>query len=146
MSDEKFDEKDMEKREEKSPEEKSWDEKYRRDPLSALVWPAILIWAGLVLLANNLGLLSGFRGLPSERFFFQVETWGLIFIGAGVILLIEVVIRLVMPVYRRDVGGTLFLGILFIAIGLGNTIGWNFIWPLILIGLGLSIVLRGISR
>lgn len=146
MSDEKFDEKEMEKREEKAPEEKSWDEKYRRDPLSALVWPAILIWAGLVLLANNLGLLSGLRDLPSDRFFFQFETWGLIFIGAGVILLIEVVIRLVMPVYRRDVGGTLFLGILFLAIGLGNTFSWNYIWPLILIGLGLSIVLRGIRR
>ncbi len=146
MSDEKFDEKEMEKREEKAPQEKSWEEKYRRDPLSALVWPAILIWAGLVLLANNLGLLSGLRDISGGRFFFQVETWGLIFIGAGVILLIEVLIRLAMPVYRQDVGGTLFLGIIFIAIGLGNIIGWNLIWPLVLIGLGLSIVLRGISR
>ncbi len=146
MPDEKFDEKEMEKRDEKTPEEKSWDEKYRRDPLSAVVWPAILIWAGLVLLANNLGFLDNLRGLSGGRFFFQVEIWGIIFIGAGVILLIEAVIRLMMPVYRRDVGGTLFLGILFIAIGLGNTIGWNFIWPLILIGLGLSIVVRGINR
>jgi len=142
MSDEKFDEKNMEKREEKSPEEKSWDEKYRRDPLSALVWPAILIWAGLVLLANNLGLLSGLRGQTSGWFFFGVDVWGLIFIGAGVILLIEVVIRLMMPVYRRDVGGTLFLGFLFLAIGLGNIVSWNFIWPLFLIGLGLAIVIR----
>jgi hypothetical protein len=146
MPDEKFDEKELEKRDEKTPEEKSWDEKYRRDPLSAVVWPAILIWAGLVLLANNLGFLDNLRGLSGDRFFFQVEIWGIIFIGAGVILLIEAVIRLMMPVYRRDVGGTLFLGILFIAIGLGNTIGWNFIWPLILIGLGLSIVVRGINR
>jgi len=146
MPDEKFDEKELEKRDEKTPEEKSWDEKYRRDPLSAVVWPAILIWAGLVLLANNLGFLDNLRGLSGGRFFFQVEIWGIIFIGAGVILLIEAVIRLMMPVYRRDVGGTLFLGILFIAIGLGNTIGWNFIWPLILIGLGLSIVVRGINR
>jgi hypothetical protein len=150
MPDEKFDEKELEKREEKSPEEKSWDEKYRRDPLGALVWPAILIWAGLVLLAGNLGFLDSLRrtarNFPGGQFFFQVETWGLIFIGAGVIVLIEVVIRLLMPVYRRDIGGTLFFAILLIAIGLGNMVGWNFIWPLILIGLGLSIVLRAISR
>jgi hypothetical protein len=61
-------------------------------------------------------------------------------------VLIEVVVRLLMPVYRRDVGGTLFFAILLIAIGLGNVIGWNFIWPLILIGLGLSVVVRALSR
>ena len=47
MPDEKFDEKEREKQEEKTAE-KSFDEKYRRDPLSAIIWAAILIWAGVL--------------------------------------------------------------------------------------------------
>jgi hypothetical protein len=58
--DEKFNEKEMQKQEEKSAEEKtayekSYEEKYRRDPLGTLIWAIILIWAGLVWLANNFG-------------------------------------------------------------------------------------------
>ena len=44
------DEKDLQKQEEKSVEEK-----WSRDPLGALTWAAILIWAGVVLLAANFG-------------------------------------------------------------------------------------------
>ena len=58
MADEKFDEKEQEKREEKSPEEKNWEEKYRRDPLGSVIWACILIWAGLVFLADNLKLID----------------------------------------------------------------------------------------
>jgi len=47
--DEKFDEKDREKREEKSSEEKSSEEKWQRDPLSAVIWALILI-PGLIAL------------------------------------------------------------------------------------------------
>ena len=60
--DEKFDEKELEKREEKSSEdEKSWEEKWQRDPVNTAVWALIFIWAGLVLLAENLGLLDAIR-------------------------------------------------------------------------------------
>jgi low affinity Fe/Cu permease len=129
------DEKEEEKRAEKEEkEEKNWDEKWRRDPLSALVWAAILIWAGLVLLANNLNLLVRFEGL---------DVWGLIFIGAGLIVLLEVVVRLLVPDYRRPVTGTLIFGIILLAIGLGNLVDWGLIWPLVLIIIGVSIVVRG---
>ena len=146
MPDEKFDEKDAEKREEKSPQEKSWDEKGRNDPLGTITWAVILVWAGLVLLAANLGWLGqigrSIPGLPLA----QVGAWSVIFAGAGVILLIEVVIRLLLPAYRRPVGGSIFLGLIFIGIGLGDIWGWNVVWPLILIGLGLTILLRGMWR
>lgn len=152
MGNEKFDEKEMEKREEKAPEEKSTEEKWRRDPISAIEWAAILVWAGLVLLANNLGFLNivGPPGLPSDGqpggFLAAAGVWGLISLGAGGILLLGVLARLLLPEYRRPVGGSLLLGFILIGIGLGNVFGWDITWPLILIGIGLIVLLRGFIR
>jgi hypothetical protein len=122
----------LEKQEEK--EEKSWDEKWRRDPLSAAIWAGILVWAGLVFLADNLGLLARIE---------RLDAWGLIFIGAGLLVLLEVVVRSLIPDYRRPVTGTLIFGIILLGIGLGDVIGWGAIWPVVLIIIGLSILVRG---
>jgi hypothetical protein len=144
MADEKFDEKDREKRDEKSAEEK-----WRRDPLGALVWAAILIWAGLVFLANNLGYLDTLPRVPSDGpawFLGGSGAWSLVLLGAGVIILGEVVIRLLVPAYRQPVTGSIIFAVILIGLGLGNLTNWNLIWPLILIGLGLSFLLRGFTR
>ena len=149
MTDEKFDEKAMEKREEKSPQEKSWDEKYRRDPLSGIVWALILIWAGVVFLVANMGLLDQWMQTDVRLPIFVSRlggAWPIVLIGAAVILFGEVVIRLLIPIYRRPVGGTLFLAILFIAIALGDLISWSIVGPVILIALGLWIILRSLMR
>jgi hypothetical protein len=148
MPDEKFDEKEREKQEEKTAE-KTWDEKYHRDPLSAIVWAGILIWAGLVFLADNLGFLSGMRARASDLpglSIIGLEAWPVIFLGAGAILLIEALVRLTVPDYRRPVGGGLFMAAIFFGIGLGGIFGWNVTWPLILIALGLATLLRGFWR
>lgn len=135
------DEKEEEKKHEK-------EEKSRSDPLSAMVWGAIFIWAGLVLLADNLGYLGGL-GLRGDTvpgvFPFRISTWGLIFAGAGVIILLEVAVRLVMPEYRRHVIGSIIVGFVFIGIGLGNLISWNVIWALVLIIIGVLILLRALG-
>ena len=146
QSEEKAEEKDREKREEKSAEEK-----YRRDPLSAIIWAFILIWAGVVLLADNLGYLDQIRSalaVESPAWLEQIGAgaWQLIFLGAGVILLFEVLLRLIVPSYRRSVTGTLILAFVFIGIGLGNLISWYIIWPLILIATGLSIIFRAFTH
>jgi hypothetical protein len=136
-------EKELGKRDEKSAEEK-----WRRDPLGSVTWAAILIWAGLVFLADNLGFLDALRfGRGEEEFFFLGPgVWSLVLIGAGGLLLLEVVIRLLVPAYRQAIGGSLFLGLLFIGLGLSNWIGWELLWPFILIAIGLSIVLRSLFR
>ena len=149
--DEKFDEKDLEKREEKSPDEKQWEEKSRRDPLSAVIWALILVWAGVVFLASNLGwldsLLRRTSDIPGMGFLTRlVDAWPVVLIGAGVILLGEVVVRLVVPAYRGPVTGTAIFAVILIAIGLGDLINWNLLWPIILIALGLSVLLRGLKR
>ncbi len=127
----------QEEKEEKEREEKSWEEKWRSDPVNAAAWAAMLIWAGLVLLAGNAGLLDRLEPL---------STWNLIFAGAGVIVLLEAVVRLLMPVYRRPVVGTVIFGLILLAIGLGELVSWNAIWPLILIILGVSLLVRGLMR
>jgi len=146
---EKAEEKEVEKRDEKQ-DEKSVEEKYRRDPVSATVWAIILIWTGVVFLADNLGWLSAFRTqniFPGTNIpFMGLGAWSLVFTGAGVILLLEVIFRLSVPAYRGPVGGTLVLAAVFLGIGLGNIFGWNVVWPLILIALGLSFLVRGLLR
>lgn len=136
-------------RDEKEEKQHEKEEKGRSDSLSAATWGAIIIWAGLVFLADSLGLLTGLsdRGIPFPgRFiFFRFETWALIFLGAGVIILLEVLLRLVLPDFRRPVAGNVILAIVFLGIGLGNLISWNVIWPLVLIAIGGLILLRGLG-
>ena len=124
-----------EKHEEKH--EKSWDEKWRRDPLNAAVWAIIIIWAGLMLLAESLNLLGWFPWL---------EPWSLFFLGAGAILLLEVGIRLLMPAYRQPVILSAILGIIFLFIGLGELVSWECLLPLAVIAAGLYLLFRGVFR
>jgi len=147
------DEKDMkkrdEKREEKSYDEKSYDEKYRRDPLGTVIWAAILIWAGIAFLLDNFHYWDGWQsylsrlpGLSALR----LEAWSMVLLGAAFILIAEVIIRLVVPTYRRPVLGTIILAIVLFGVALGDAISWNIIWPLILIVIGVSILLGGFRR
>jgi hypothetical protein len=149
MIDEKFDEKEIEKQEEKSPEEKGYNEKYHRDPLGGIVWALILIWAGAVFLAANLGILDQWIRTDAKLPVLLSRlggVWPIVLVGAALILIAEVVIRLLVPVYRKPVGGAIFLAIVFIAIALGDLISWSIVGPLILIALGLWIIFRSLLR
>jgi hypothetical protein len=137
--DEKQEEKEQEKQQEKQ-QEKRWDEKWRRDPLGSIVWACILIWAGLAFLAGNLDLLVQF-GLAGI-----FDAWSLALAGAGVILLLEVLLRILVPAYRRPVVGTIILAFVFLGVSFGDTVGWGLIWPFILIGIGLAFLLSGLTR
>ncbi len=130
-------EKDEKQEKEDEKQEKSWDEKWRRDPLTGLFWAAVLIWAGIVLLGENFGVLA-----PFER----VQSWSLILLGAGVLLLIEAAIRLLLPAYRRRVTGNVILGLIFIAIGVGDLVNIEIVWPLLLIAFGVFILFRAFLR
>jgi len=135
-------------------EEKSVEEKWRRDSLGSIVWALILIWAGFVFLASNTGILDTFNDLlasiglqttelPFKVPFLRLEAWSLIFAGAGVLLLAEVVIRLMIPSYRRPVLGTAIMAVIALGIGLGT---WGLILPLVLIIAGLAIILGAFFR
>ena len=130
---------EMDEREEKTDEKErgqGFDEKWRRDPLATIVWASILIWAGVVFLVDNLGFLTG---LP-------MGAWSVVFAGAGAIVLIEVVVRLVVPAYSRPVIGTFIFGMILLAIGLGEVLGSGLIWSIVLIGVGVLFLVRAFTR
>ena len=156
MSKHDFNEKQDEKDEKElsKQEEKSVDEKWRRDPLGSIIWASILIWAGVVLLAANLGafdlLTNLFERLPFDigklpegLSFIPVEGWAVFWVGAAGILFLEVIVRLLVPEYRKPVLGTLILSIVFLGFGLGT---WACVLPLILIGIGVSLLFRNLGK
>jgi len=116
----------------------SWDEKWRSDPLNAAWWALVLIWAGLVLIADNVGMLEtlGIRG----------EAWAIGFLGAGILALLFVVIRLLVPAYRRPVTGSIIFGFILLGIGLGELTRWDVVGALVLIAIGVSIILSRFIR
>jgi hypothetical protein len=75
--------------------------------------------------------------------FERLEAWSIIFIGAGLIVLLGVVVRLLVPAYRRPLTGSLIFGVILLGIGLGEVVGWVAIGPLILIAIGVGVLLRG---
>jgi len=147
MTEQHFDEKEVEKREEK-------EEKQYQDPLSQIVGAAFLIWAGVVLLANNTGRLKTFTDLltslsvetydlPFEIPFINPDAWQVFFLGGGFILLFEIIVRLLIPLYRRRVLGTVIGAIVLFALGLGT---WKIVGPLILVAIGAYILLGGLFK
>jgi len=105
-----------------------WTEKLRSERLDTVVWALILIWGGLVLLAET------------THFSWKFDWWGgwsVFFTGAGVIVLAEAVIRLFIPVPRKSMVWSLIIGFILLGIGLGS---WSWIWPLALIVIGIIIL------
>jgi hypothetical protein len=141
---EEKDEKEVEKHEEKTVEEK-----WQRDPLGTMIWALILIWGGVVWLAWNFGVLERYaflRRLVTNTNNIQPPFVALILLGAGVLILIEVLIRLLVPNYRRSVIGSIILAAIFIGLGLGNSVSWSILWPVVIIAIGLIFIFQGIFR
>jgi hypothetical protein len=126
-----------EKEEKQEKDQGGWDEKWRRDPVDAAMWACILIWAGFMLLASNLGLFDAFEALPA---------YSIGFLGAGVIVLLAAAFRLLVPAYRRPLTGNLIFAAILIGIALGEVIGWVIVGPLVLIGIGVAALLTGFLR
>jgi hypothetical protein len=139
MSDRQYYGKEEEKAEKErgkhEKEDMTWEEKWQQDPVSGAVWAIILVWAGLVLLADNLDLFVTWE---------QFDAWGLILTGAGLIVLLGAGLRLLVPAYRRPIGGSLIWGAILLGLGLGNLVGASIAWPLVLIAIGVGLLMRGL--
>ncbi|MDH7485229.1 MAG: hypothetical protein QHJ81_03015 [Anaerolineae bacterium] len=129
-----------EKQEEK--EEKggqSMEEKWVRDPVGTAMGALILIWLGVTMFLAN---------LPAAGVEWSNQ-WAWFLLGLGAILILEAVVRLAVPEYRRPVGGKIIGGIVLLIIGASGSFlpldlaKW---WPLIPIGIGVAILLGGFFR
>ncbi len=142
---EKQEKEEKERREKQEKEEKDRGEGEREksekwsggDALGPLIWGRIIIFAGLAFAAVNLAI---YPWLTWEN------VWSPIFIGAGLFFLLEVIIRLLLPTYRRPVRGRIILTFVALAIGLGGVVGWELTWPLIIIAVGLAIIVGVLVR
>ena len=141
--DDKTEEKELQKREEKG----------YQDTLNSLIGAALLIWAGVVLLAANVGFLGIFTSileqlpirtydLPFDIPFFSPSAWQVFFLGAGLIVTVEIVLRLLVPHFRKRLLGTLIAAVALFSLGLGQ---WNLVGPLIVITLGVYILFRALT-
>jgi hypothetical protein len=113
------------------------EEKGPSDRLSSAAWAIILIFAGIVLLAVTTNAFSWLD---------WTNAWGLILMGAGVAVGLEVVLRLLLPEYRRPVSGQIVLAVVLFLVGLSGLTGWENIWPIFLIGVGISILIGALAR
>ena len=85
--------------------------------------------------------------LPKGMELFEPAVWGLIMLGAGLILIAEALIRLLVSHFHRRLGGTLVAAAILIAFGLGNIFqNWTLIWPFMLIALGATVLIGGLLR
>ena len=130
---EKGEEKRREKDEKEDEKRKGWDEKWRRDRVNTVGWAAILIWGALVILGETTNFKDHFSWW---------EGWAVFFTGAGAILLLAAFYRLLVPAHRRAVAGNVILGLVFLGIGLGELISWNYIWVIVLIAIAIMILIR----
>ena len=128
-------EKEEEKTHEKEEKPRDMAEKWRQDPLSAMVWAAILIVGGLVLILDNLNVPI-FRG----------NGWDITLMCAGLIVGAEAVVRSLIPEYSQPIRGTLILAAVLFGLGLSGFIGWGVTWALIIIAVGVSILVTGLRR
>lgn len=126
---------EKQEKDEKDRGEREWDKGEQwsgGDALGPIIWGLIIIFAGLTFAAVNLGM---YTWLTWEN------VWSVIFIAAGLLFVLEVIIRILMPTYRRPIRGRIILAFVALAIGLGGLIGWEVTWPLIIIAVGLAIVI-----
>jgi hypothetical protein len=124
-------------KDEKDREKSEKDEKYTRDPLSGIIWALIFIAAGVILLTQSLGFLSWWR---------FGDGWHIILAIAGLAFILEAAVRLIVPAYRRPILGTLIVGFVLLAIGLGGVTNWDVTWPIILIAIGMAMLLGGLFK
>jgi hypothetical protein len=137
MSEHRRNEKEEEKREKEDEKrsEKSWEEKWQHNPVRVITLALILIWGGIVAFLAT-AEVSGFE---ADR------AWSIFLAGTGAILLLKAGYRL-RAATRRPVGGTIIIGVILLAVGLSNIIGWNYSWPVMLIAAGAVIMLLAFFR
>ncbi len=121
-------EKGQEKHEEKG---RGADEKYHRNPLGFLMFAFALFWLGVYLLLRNRHVL------PDTD-----QSWAYLVWGLAALAFIEIVIRLMVPKWRRPIAGNFVWAAIWTGVGVGLwTDGeWEIIGPIVLIAVAIAMI------
>lgn len=103
----------------------------KSDKLDSIGWAAGFIWGGTVLLADVTNYSAQYSWW---------DGWSVFFTGAGILILIQIAVRLVKTEFRNPSLWDLVFACFLLGIGLGDKVGWT--WPIILFIIGF-IILRG---
>ena len=99
--------------------------------VDAVGWAAGFIWAAFVIIATHTAVTANIVWW---------DGWAVFFAGAGVIVLIETAVRLLLPAYRKGIEASLIFGFILIGFGLGGLIGWVWVWPAVLVVVAATIL------
>ena len=125
------------KTEKRTNREDWWHNCWQSDRLDGVGWAAIFIWAALVVVADSTSFHSNFGWWDGG---------GVFFTGAGVVVLAETVLRLLMPDHRARWAWTLIVGSVLLAIGLGTWESLEWVWALVLAVVGVAILRDALFR
>lgn len=120
----------------RDPWEEAWPDWWTTDRVDAVGWAALFMWGALVVLATYTDFQEGFSWW---------DGWGVFWIGAGVILLVETLARLFMPAYRSKWWWTLLWGVGLLSLGLGALFGWAWL-SLFLVAVAIVILKGAFAR
>ncbi len=107
------------------------------DRIDGIWWGAAFIWGALVLLFTN-------TGWPGSAAWW--DSWGVFFVGIGVLALLCTVARLQNAEYRSKWLLSLIFGVIFLAIGLGAWDAAWWFWVLVLLIIGAVILRSTLNR
>lgn len=109
-------------------------EKHSHDAFSGITGGLVLILLGTLFLLATLDCIS------------WGNWWAYFLLGLGVILIVDVVIRVANQTHRQHTSGKVIGGIVLIIIGASNIFGMLTWWPLILIAIGIVILISSLRK
>lgn len=108
------------------------------DPINRVMVAGLLVMAGVILLANQLGLLPAYR---------SASPWAWIVLGAGVVFVLSELVRGLSGEFGGPHFWTLFTGVACLGFGASAIFGveWQVIWPAALILMGIVLLVRNVT-
>lgn len=106
--------------------------KKNQDSLNGIMLGVIFIIAGVLIYAN-------------EQNYIDNWFWWLVF-SIGIVLLVEVFIRLNVAQYKKPIISPLIWGVVLVSFSSSQIYGFEDWWPLILVGVGSAIIFNSLKK
>ena len=122
-----------EKSEKSEKQEKGEKEEKSGDKTGPLVGGLILVWLGVSFY------------LVQIHYFDWSNWWPYFIIGIGIILIMQAVVRYSTSGFKGAALGSLIGGAVLLIIGLAGMVGMRDWWPFVLIGIGVAVLVGGVT-